>query len=147
MFKKYIDKGIDVEVSEKDTYQNKSFSPNANLWNDVKTDIELKIISGEYPVGKRLPSIAQVSDKYNVGTTTAQKVLESLCEEGTVIKKQGVGYFVKPYIKDMLLKSHINELKKRMTLIISYGIRIGLDNEKISELFQETFFQDSLPEE
>ena len=115
----------------------KSFSPNVNLWLDVKSDIEIKIITGEYAAGDRIPPIVKIAEIYKVGNTTAQKVLESLYSDGTITKQKGVGYFVKPFVRDRLLKTHEVELKKRLIEDISYGIRVGFDKIKILSITQE----------
>jgi GntR family transcriptional regulator len=128
-----------VNTMEKDTKRrrNKPFLPNVNLWLEVKADIEIKIIIGEYAAGGRIPSIVKLAEMYEVGNTTAQKVLESLCDDGTIVKQKGIGYFVKPYEKERLLKIHEKELKSQFTEVIEYGKRIGLDDTNILRLVQE----------
>jgi len=113
----------------------KGFSPHINLWLDIKADIEIKIITGEYESGMRIPSITQLSGLYNIGNTTAQKVLEALCEENTIYKRQGVGYFVKPYVRDKLAATHYAVLINRLSDVISYGVSLGYDISKLQDVF------------
>jgi GntR family transcriptional regulator len=105
--------GVNIMEKETKRRRNKPFSPNVNLWLEVKADIEIKIITGEYAAGDRIPSIVKIAEMYEVGNTTAHKVLESLCDDGTIVKQKGIGYFVKLYVKERLMKIHEKELKSR----------------------------------
>lgn len=96
-------------------------------WLDVKSDIELKIIRGEYSAGDRIPPVRKIAAIYSIGTTTAAKVLEHLYQEGTIYKKRGVGYFVKPYTKDRLCTEHKKKLERIITDSFDYADAIGVD--------------------
>lgn len=50
----------------------------------VKTDIEIKIITGEYPVGERVLSIRNMKDIYPIGVAWARIALKELCDEKTL---------------------------------------------------------------
>jgi DNA-binding transcriptional regulator YhcF (GntR family) len=52
-----------------------------------------RITSGELAPGDRLPSIASLAQEYEVASTTAQKVIESLRNEGLVVTSP-MGTFV-----------------------------------------------------
>lgn len=96
-------------------------------WLNVKNDIELKIISGEYSAGDRIPPVRKIATIYSIGTTTAAKVLEHLYQEGTIYKRRGVGYFVKPYTKDRLCIEHKKNLEKIITDSFAYADALGVD--------------------
>jgi DNA-binding transcriptional MocR family regulator len=65
----------------------------AHLRTFVTTHSQLRTESGELAPGARLPSIRSISQEYEVATTTAQKVLEALRDEGLVITSP-MGTFV-----------------------------------------------------
>lgn len=96
-------------------------------WLNVKNDIELKIISGEFSAGDRIPPIRKIAAIYDIGTTTAAKVMERLCNDGTIYKRRGVGYFVKPYTKDRLCAEHKKNLEKIIINAFEYADVIGVD--------------------
>ena len=50
-------------------------------WQCVKYDIELKIITGEYKGGERVPSVHSLSNLYSIGTSTPQSILEKMAQE------------------------------------------------------------------
>jgi len=118
---------------------NEGFSPNVNLWLDVKSEVEVGIISGQYEAGDRLPSVNEFASLYNIGKTTAQKVLESLCADNTVVNKKGVGYFVRPLVRDRLATAHFEEVKKRISSVAKFGRRRGVSKEDMAMLMAKAY--------
>lgn len=119
--------------------QNKSFSPNANLWLFVKKDIEAKIITGEYEAGQKIPTIVELVEQYNIGKTTAQKIINALYDEGTIVKKVGIGCFVKPFVKEKLLEQHGKEFKQQAVNIVEEACLLGFNKEYVMKLIDETW--------
>lgn len=119
--------------------QNETFTPSTNLWLVVKRDIEAKIITGEYAVGKKIPTIVELVEQYNIGKTTAQKIINALYDEGTIVKKVGIGCFVKPFVKERLLEQYEKELEKQVKNVIEEAFLIGLDKEYVIKMIDETW--------
>ena len=105
-----------------------NLSPNVSvLWQDVKTDIVQKIISGEYAAGERIPSIRKIADDYNVSLSTAQRVLQALRQDDIIESKRCVGYYVKPYIREKLLSERRKHLEKMVQIVCEEAAMIGVD--------------------
>lgn len=113
------------------------FSPHVNLWLAVKRDIEAKIIAGEYPVGSKIPTIVELGEQYNIGKTTVQKVINALDEEGIIIKKMGVGCFVKPYVRKNLLDRHKKEFVQLVTEVVETANLLGLEKAYVASLVEQ----------
>jgi GntR family transcriptional regulator len=62
-------------------------------WRQIAQIYRDKIRSGELAPGARLPSIRSISQEYEVATTTAQKVIEALRDEG-LVETSPMGTFV-----------------------------------------------------
>lgn len=93
--------------------ESKSKAPSHYIkWQDVKDDIEYKILTGVFAVGERIPTTRKIAEDYDIGLSTAQKVLNILCEEGVIESKRGVGYFVKPYTKEQIQTERRKKLEK-----------------------------------
>ena len=56
--------------------------------------LRLKIQSGEYPPGRRIPSEKDIMDLSGVARTTARRAVEVLRNEGLVVTTQGRGTYV-----------------------------------------------------
>jgi GntR family transcriptional regulator len=63
-------------------------------WRQIAQIYRDRIASGELPPGARLPSIRSISQEYEVATTTAQKVIEALRDEG-LVETSPMGTFVR----------------------------------------------------
>lgn len=98
-----------------------------NLWLDVKSDIELRILRGEFSAGERVPSVRKIADDYGVGQSTAQKVLKTLWAEGIIEPQRGIGFFVKPYIREQLAASRKKILEKRIIGAVEEADLINMD--------------------
>jgi GntR family transcriptional regulator len=63
-------------------------------WRQIAQIYRDRIASGELAPGDRLPSIRTIAQQYEVATTTAQKVLEALRDEGLAVTSP-MGTFVR----------------------------------------------------
>lgn len=106
-----------------------------NVWQDVKSDIELKILTGAFAPGERIPSIRKIADDYGVGQTTAQKVLKTLWHEGIIEPRRGVGFFVRPYIREQLIASRKKILEKKVISAVEEAALINMDLLSIVEKY------------
>lgn len=104
------------------------------IWLDIKNDLEIKIINGTYKSAGRMPSISELTEIYSCGDSTAQKVLESLCTEGFLTKKRGIGYFLKPLCRDKLVSKHMAMLEKRIENMIKEAHALNMDKGTLISL-------------
>lgn len=62
-------------------------------WRQIAGIYRQRIETGEMPPGSRLPSIRSISQEFEVATTTAQKVVQALKDEGLIVTSP-MGSFV-----------------------------------------------------
>ncbi len=62
-------------------------------WRQIAQIYRDKIESGELQAGDRVPSIRTLAQEYEVATTTAQKVIDALRDEGLIVTSP-MGAFV-----------------------------------------------------
>lgn len=105
----------------------KKTNQSLDVWQIIKTDIENKIISGYYAAGSKLPSIRKVSEEYEAGQATVQKVFSILCREGIIESKHGVGFFVNAYIRERLVTERKWGLEKKAKELVEEADLIGVD--------------------
>lgn len=115
----------------------KNYSPNVNLYGSVVRAIEIDIITGKYQEGKRMLSILSIASMYGIGKSTAQKVVKTLCDDGIIHLKTGVGYFVKPFVSSKLRKKHIGECKNDLTDVIGYCLSLDFSKEEVLKMVKE----------
>ncbi len=78
------------------------------LYEQIKGDLKLKILSGKLQTNQKLLPIREYSKLLKVNPNTVVKVYYQLLTEGFIYSKQGQGYFVKKISK--------KEEKKEMEL-------------------------------
>lgn len=59
----------------------------------IADDLRARVVGGEYPAGRLLPSEAELSAAYDASRVTVRKALELLRDEGLVDARQGFGWF------------------------------------------------------
>ena len=104
-------------------------------WQEIKYDIELKIINMELKSGGKVPSVREIARDYNVAKGTAVTVLTQLAEEGIIMKRADTtGYYVKPYTATALKNKHINNLKDAVEEIINKAKSMNANYEEVKPI-------------
>jgi len=65
------------------------------LYQQLATVFRVKIDSGEWPPGTRLPALADLTAELGVGRVTVRSALDELAAEGLVSRSRGQGTFVR----------------------------------------------------
>ena len=78
------------------------------IWLQLTEQIQLRIVSGEYPAGERLPSVRDLAAEAAVNPNTMQKALTELERGGLVYSQRTSGRFI---TQDQQL---IQQLKQRL---------------------------------
>jgi GntR family transcriptional regulator len=63
-------------------------------YQEIATELRLRVTSGEYAAGRLLASEAELSSEFEASRVTVRRALELLREEGLVDARQGFGWFV-----------------------------------------------------
>jgi GntR family phosphonate transport system transcriptional regulator len=64
------------------------------LWTAINDTLNTEIAQGHYRPGDRLPTEAQLADRFGVNRHTVRRALSALAEDGTVHARRGAGVFV-----------------------------------------------------
>lgn len=65
------------------------------LWRQLADLLQARIDSGEYPAGRIMPSEKSLSQEFGLARGTVTKALNSLEDQGLVVRVQGRGTFVR----------------------------------------------------
>lgn len=106
-------------------------------WEEVKDKLEFKIISGNLKGGDKFLSIAEVAKTFGVSKTTAKKVLELMCNDGTISKRTGIGFFVMPYKKSELRDKHIRALNYGLEKCFRYATLLNVSNDELTSMIRD----------
>ncbi|MFI5663421.1 GntR family transcriptional regulator [Streptomyces sp. NPDC051684] len=64
------------------------------VWRQIAVILAHRIATGEYKLGQRFPSVADVAAEFDVATSTGQKSLYALRDAGLVRMERGLGTFI-----------------------------------------------------
>ena len=93
------------------------------IYTQLIEQIELKIFSGEYPPGARLPSVRDIAKDAAVNPKTMQKALAKLEEDGLVVTHRTSGRTITEdaemikRAKNQLAERQITEFLEKMQLM------------------------------
>lgn len=73
----------------------------------IRSDLEKKILTGEWPPGYHIPFEHQLVDHYKCSRMTVNKVMSALAASGLIERRQKVGSFVsRPKVLSAVLEIH-----------------------------------------
>lgn len=110
-------------------------------WNDsqpiyrqLRDRVVAMILDGVLNEGDPLPSVRNVAAEYRVNPITVLKGYQELVEEGLVEGKRGLGMFIKPGARDLLLRAERRKFLEEEWPRISATIRrLNLTPEELLE--------------
>jgi len=104
--------------------------PDRPIYTQLIEQIELKICSGVYPLGSKLPSVRDLAQEASVNPNTMQRALAKLEENGLLYTNRTSGRYVTEdvkmvqKVKDKLAQELIQEFIQNMK-------RLGFDEKEI----------------
>lgn len=97
--------------------------------------LENEIIAERFKDTEKVYSQYQLAELFNINPATAAKGLTILVEDNILYKKRGLGMFVAPEAKKMILEKRRNEtLTKMVTDIVLEAKRLYVTKEELIQL-------------
>ena len=108
------------------------FNSNKSIYLQICDSICEKIMSGELGPDSRIQSVRDYGAEIGVNPNTAIRSYEKLTNDGIIYNKRGIGYFISPDAKDIVLQRSRKEfLEEEVPLIIKRMKLLGLDPKEI----------------
>lgn len=103
------------------------FNSNKSIYLQICDSICERIISGELAPDSRIPSVRDYGADIGVNPNTVMRSYEKLTNDGIIYNKRGIGYFISPGAKDVVLKRSRKEfLEEEVPQIIRRMKLLGL---------------------
>lgn len=111
------------------------------IYIQIAARIRLKIFSGEYPEGSKIPSVRDIAGEASANPNTVVKALSMLCDEGIIYSKSTAGNFV---TED---KGILDAAREAEAVRITEGYanaiaQLGFDREKTEALLEKYLRKD-----
>lgn len=105
------------------------------IFQQIKEQIEDAIIDGYLMAEERIPSINEFAKQYQINPATANKGVNELVDRGIIYKKRGVGMFVSPDAKAILIEERRQTFESSyLNPLISEAARLGITLEELIEM-------------
>ncbi len=89
------------------------FTGDSPLFQQLAEKIADDIVSGSYPEEAAVPSATDFAIFYHMNPATAGKGVNVLVDLGVLYKKRGIGMFVAPGARELLLSRRRDEFQKQ----------------------------------
>lgn len=96
------------------------------------------ILRDVYLPNEQVPSSTEISINYKINPATVQKGIKMLTDDGVLYKKRGVGMFVSPNGKDILLNRRKQNFKSEyVDKMKEEANRLGISDDEIVQMLKE----------
>jgi len=100
------------------------------VYEQLKRQIRLGIVSGAYPPGYRMASIRELASELTVNPNTVAKVYGQLETEGFLVSRAGSGFYVKD-CKESVLETRHELLAELAAEFVARSVELGLTPNEI----------------
>lgn len=102
--------------------------------------LETEILNGHFKKDEKVYSQYQLAEMFTINPATAAKGLNLLVEENILYKKRGLGMFVTPLAKEIILnKRKTVVLKDLITNLVVEANRLHIKEEELMEMIKMAF--------
>jgi DNA-binding transcriptional regulator YhcF (GntR family) len=110
---------------------------NRPIFMQIAERIENDIIAGELPEESQVPSTNQFASFYQINPATAAKGVNLLVDQGILYKKRGLGMYVAPGARAILLEKR-RELffEQYVVTMLQEAEKLGITQEQLADMIQ-----------
>ena len=81
------------------------FDNNKSIYLQICDAICERILSGDLKPDARIPSVREYGAEIGVNPNTIMRSYEKLTNEGIIYNRRGIGYFISPQAREIVLKA------------------------------------------
>ena len=108
------------------------------IYMQISDWLETEILSGSITEDEKVYSQYQLAEMFTINPATAAKGLKILADENILYKKRGLGMFVAPNGKEMILKKRKNVTLKQLVLeLVKEAECLHVDEEELIQMIKE----------
>lgn len=102
------------------------------IYRRVARSLEDDILAGVIKEGEMIPSTNQYAEKFSINPATAAKGVSMLSSEGVLAKKRGIGMFVTPEARELILERRKKEFRETaVTDLFEEARKLGISKKDL----------------
>ena len=108
------------------------FNSNRSIYLQIYDSICEQILNGSLSPDSRILSVREYGAEVGVNPNTVMRAYEKLTGEEIIYNKRGIGYFINPTAREIVLKSQKKEfLEKELPMILRRMKLLGISPEEL----------------
>ncbi len=116
-----------------------NFAEEKPIYLQIAEKIEDAILSGAFEEDSNIPSTTELSVSYKINPATALKGVNLLADEGIVYKRRGLGMFVSPGAKNLILNKRKNSFYETyVQTLLSEAKKLNLTKAEIIQMIERS---------
>ena len=110
------------------------FQDGKSIFLQIADSITEKVMSGEFPAGEKIPSVRELAAAMGVNPNTIMRTFMELQAMNIIENQRGIGYFVHPEAKKIILKDKKQEFfKKVLPEFLRQAELVGISTEELKK--------------
>ena len=110
------------------------FQNGKSIFLQIADSITDKVISGEFPVGEKIPSVRELASQMGVNPNTIMRTYSELQAMSIIENQRGIGYFVNPDAQKIILEGKKEEFfNKTLPDFIKQARQLGISNTELKK--------------
>lgn len=110
------------------------FQNGKSIFLQIADTITDKVISGEFPVGEKIPSVRELASQMGVNPNTIMRTYSELQAMSIIENQRGIGYFVNPDAQKIILREKKQEFfNKTLPDFIKQAQQLGITNSELKK--------------
>jgi DNA-binding transcriptional regulator YhcF (GntR family) len=108
------------------------FNSNKSIYLQICDAICEQVLSGALRPDERIPSVREYGADIGVNPNTVMRSYEKLTNEGIIYNKRGIGYFICPEAREIILEVQRKDfLENELPLILKRMKLLGLEPKDV----------------
>lgn len=113
------------------------FQEGKSIFLQIADTITEKVVSGEFPPGEKIPSVRELASTMGVNPNTVMRTYSELQAMNIIENQRGIGYFVNPDAKKIILKEKKDEFFKRvLPEFLKQASLLGISADDLKKHFE-----------
>ncbi len=118
------------------------FKTDKPIFRQIVDLFSVRILSGLWVEGQRIPSVRELSVELMVNTRTVMSALEELEKSGIITSKRGMGYFLEEGAAERERRRRIEEFKRvKLRELFADMDALGISIDDIVDLYRSSLKQ------
>lgn len=115
-----------------------NFQDNKAIYLQIADRIGDDILRGSLTADGKIPSVRELAAQVEVNANTVARTYDHLQHNGIIYTKRGLGYFVSPEARDIIVKQRRQLLMQgEMDYFMSQLRAVGITPDELRELYSE----------